>query len=37
MFWLALLFAGVILVGMFWDELREGWRAIMVEFEGDVD
>ena len=35
MFWLALLFGSIIAVGIYWDDLVQGWKALMVEFEGE--
>jgi hypothetical protein len=35
MFWIGLLLAGAIVVGLFWDEIVQGWNALMIEFEGD--
>ena len=35
MFWLALLFGSIIAVGIYWDDLVQGWKALMVECEGD--
>ena len=35
MFWLALLFGSIIAVGIYWDDIVQGWKVLMLEFSGE--